>query len=293
MQLKPSIDDLKAYLPDVEIGEVLGEGGYKIVYRCRINGIAEALKIVHVPKDPNDETVEDENVHRLMREINLLGACTSPFLVKLGSMAPTTFSIGGEDFVIYSEEVLEGLSLRQHITAGHRPDMKELVSVARCGFAAVADLWQQNVVHRDIKPDNVMALSDKARPYVLLDLGVAFVVGGTPLTRDPRSVHGTLYYLAPEMLDANFRENLDLRADLYAVGLTVYEYACGLNPFMRRSDAEFTTLQRIYRDTPPPLQQLRPDLSVGFCKMIDQLLKKRPALRPNLRSLMRRMEEFQ
>ena len=161
------------------------------------------------------------------------------------------------------------------------------------GFSAVDELWQSNVVHRDIKPDNVMALSDDKRPYVLLDLGVAFVVGGTPLTRDPRNVHGTLYYLAPEMLEPSFRENLDLRADLYAVGLTLYEYACGANPFMRREDAQYTTIQRIYRDTPTPLHELRSDLPVEFCKMIDQLLKKRPALRPNIGNLKRKMEEFQ
>jgi len=82
-------------------------------------------------------------------------------------------------------------------------------------------------------------------------MGIAFVVGGTRLTLDSRDVPGTLYYIAPEMLDTNFRQSLDYRADLYTIGLTLYEYATGMNPFARRDEAQYTTLYRIKHDTPP------------------------------------------
>ena len=97
--------------------------------------------------------------------------------------------------------------------------------------------------------------------------------------------------IAPEMLDTNFRQSLDYRADLYTIGLTLYEYATGMNPFARRDEAQYTTLYRIKHDTPQPLSTLRPDLDITFCRLIDQFIKKLPALRPaNLANLINRME---
>jgi len=290
MQNKPSLDDLKKSLPNVGIMEELGEGGFKIVYRSKINDKIEALKVVHIPNDPLDKHLKEDNTRRLVREIQLLNRFETPYLVKLGSLAPMEIKIGTADYVVYSEEMLEGQSIRQRIHAKVHPDLRELATIGRCCLLAIDEMWAQNVIHRDIKPDNIIASGDDERPFVLLDLGVAFIVGGTPLTRDPRGVPGTLYYLAPEMLEQNFRESFDLRADMYALGLTLYEYAAGENPFMRREDAQYTTMHRICLEPVPPLLSKRPDLPPEFCRTIDQLLKKRPALRPNIRNVIRGME---
>jgi eukaryotic-like serine/threonine-protein kinase len=132
------------------------------------------------------------------------------------------------------------------------------------------------------------------RYFVLLDLGIAFQIGGTLLTRDSTRIPGTLYYIAPEMLDQKFRQNLDYRADLYTVALTLYEFASCDNPFAHRTDPQFTTLYRIKTEKPKALHALRNDLPMPFCKLIDQLLRKIPALRPaNLENLIRQMEAFQ
>jgi len=271
---------------------VLGEGGYKIVYRSKINNNIEALKVVHIPKDPIDKTVEEVNTRRLLREIQLLDEFKTPFLVKLGSLAPKAIRIDSADYVVYSEEILAGQSIRQRIQTKSRPNLRALATIAHCCMLAIDEMWAQNVIHRDIKPDNIIASGNEERPYILLDLGVAFIVGGTPLTRDPRMMPGTLYYLAPEMLEPNFRESFDLRADLYALGLTLYEYAVGSNPFRRREDAQYTTIQRICLETPAPLNSLRQDLPADLCHTIDQLLKKRPALRPNIRNIQRGIEAY-
>ena len=69
------------------------------------------------------------------------------------------------------------------------------------------------------------------------------------------NIPGTLYYLAPEMLRRGFRQNIDYRADLYAIALTAYEYSSGINPF-RRGDAVYTTMTRIAKDKPEPLDEL-------------------------------------
>jgi eukaryotic-like serine/threonine-protein kinase len=249
MQSKPLVSELQALLPQGRIGTELGEGGYKCVYQFQVDSRVEALKVVHIPQDANDPSVQEENTQRLMREIRLLASCQTPYLVKLGSICPEPHEIGGQNYVIYSEELLTGESLDERIRQGQRPDAHELATVGNCCLLAVQELWQKAVVHRDIKPANIMATMDPARPFVLLDLGVAFVVGGTLLTGDPRLIMGTIYYFAPEMLEQDFRDNLDYRADLYATGLTLYEYACGQNPFARRNDAQYTTLRRVHSDT--------------------------------------------
>jgi serine/threonine protein kinase len=268
----------------------LGEGGFKVAYEAEVNGVTEAVKIVHIPVDPSDQTVEEDNRHRLRRELDILGQCRSAFIVKLGQLEPMECPIGCEQFVCYSEELLEGQSLRQIIESGQRPCDKELASLGGCLISVVAELITLKTIHRDIKPENVVKTGDAQRPFVLLDMGIAFVVGGTNLTRDPLLIPGTRAYLAPEMLDFGFRRTLDYRADLYTIGLTLYEYASGINPFLVPGDPQ-TTLFHIKYSTPQPLSRLRPDLDRGLCALIDQLMKKLPALRPaNLALLIKRME---
>ncbi len=129
---------------------------------------------------------------------------------------------------------------------------------------------------------------------MLLDLGIAFSVFDTPLTFDAqhRLPPGTFRYLAPEMLQPQFRESLDFRSDIYAAGLTVFEYAAGQHPLARDRDDLVTTLSRVIRQAPRPLRDLRPDLSAFMTQTVDRMLKKLPALRPaNLNALIAQLEE--
>ena len=293
MKDKPNIEDVAPHVPEATELQEIGEGGYKVVYRAHVGGAVEVVKVVRIPTDERDKTVRQENVHRIRRELKILRDCDTPYLVKLGSIPPRECRIAAGDYVLYSEEYIEGESLRGPIQAGHRPDVAELARLGLCLLKAIRELAGRNVIHRDIKPDNVIQSASQDRPYVLLDLGIAYQVGGTPITQETRRVPGTLYYIAPEMLDIGFRQNLDYRADLYTLGLTLYEFGSGDQPFARRSDPDFTTLYRIRTQTPEPLRELRPDLPPDFCGLVDQLMKKLPALRPsNIRALLKRMEGF-
>ena len=201
--------------------------------------------------------------------------------MKLGSIVPRPAQIGSEGYVLYSEEFIPGRYLRELINRGHRPTAQELATVGVCLLHAVGELSAMNVIHRDIKPENIMQAELPGRRYIVLDLGIAFQVGGAPITRDAGRIPGTLYSIAPEMLDVGFRQNLDYRADLYTIGLTLYEYASGRNPFKDPSDPPFSTLYRIKTLTPAPLASHRPDLPNEFCGLVNQLMKKIPALRPS------------
>ena len=280
MQGKPTMAEVAAAFPQIRLEAEIGEGGFKIVYRAEVHGRVEAFKLARIPEDPADPTVSENNRRRLSRELDLLMTCETPCLVRLGAFMPVECRIGPYQYVGYSEELVAGECLRNRIRAGHRPSQTELATLAACLLSAVRELAAKNAIHRDVKPDNVMATGDAARPFVLLDLGVAFIVGGTNLTMDTHAIPGTRWYLAPEMLDLDFRQSLDYRADLYTVGLTLYEYATGGNPFANPGDPPLTTMYRIKHQRVPPLHTLRRDLDSAFCALVDQLIKKIPALRP-------------
>jgi serine/threonine protein kinase len=196
--------------------------------------------------------------------------------------------------VLYSEEFLPGLDLWKILkTATLRPDEAEAKLLMKCLLLCITEIWEMKVVHRDIKPSNVIKLNEPERPFVLLDLGIAFSVADTGLTynADMRDPPSTFRYLAPEMADPNFRDNLDFRADLYTTALTVYEYASGHHPIAEDNDDPIRTVTRAIRQQPTPLATHRPEYSPQFTHLIDQLLKKKPALRPaNLKRLIQMME---
>jgi len=111
MQNKPNIADVAAAVPRITFHEEIGEGGFKVVYRCDVNGTEEAVKIVRIPVDPSDAVVEETNRKRLQRELDLLEICQSASLVKLGQLTPVDFQIGGDQYVCYSEELIPGDNL--------------------------------------------------------------------------------------------------------------------------------------------------------------------------------------
>jgi serine/threonine-protein kinase len=201
----------------------------------------------------------------------------------MGKLLPQTIEVDNCPCFAYTEELLSGNDLSSVINfnANKPADESEVKRLLRCLVSAVQTLWRDHrVVHRDIKPANVFATRDPARPYVLIDLGIAYDVSVPGLTLRKTDIPHTPLYMAPEMLSADFRETMSYRSDLYAAGLCAYEYAAGVHPLAKQGDDLRRTYTRVIHQEPTPLQQLRPDLSPDFCQLIDQLLKKSPSLRP-------------
>lgn len=295
----PTEDQIRDLFPRYARVFFLKKGGFKAVYEVqRQDGEREALKLAYIPPleilEPERESEElNEVVKRLRREILTLGNCESPCVVKLGSLEPTRVQVNQNNYIAYSEELLQGEDLDRLIRGGERPSEAELRLLASSLFKAIQDLWGNGkVIHRDIKPQNVIKTNNADRQFVLLDLGLAYSMRESGITRDPAAIPGTLPYIAPEMLRPNFREALDFRSDLYTAALTVYEYATGIQPFRTGPQATGETLYRILRQRPRSILEIRSDLSRAFGQVIDQLLRKIPALRPsNLASLISQMQE--
>jgi serine/threonine protein kinase len=282
-------DSLKAKVDNLLY---VDQGGFKAVYKGSVQEKPEAIKAVYIPADINEED-RIELIGRVKREIEALDKCKSPEFVQLGSLPPESININGIDYIIYSEEFLDGENLRSKIRKNHKPDLSELIQLTVTFLKAIKLLKKNDLIHRDIKPDNAMKLKSNERPFVILDLGIAFKIHGTELTRDPRFRPGTLPYMAPEMFNPRFGESLDYRSDMYSAGITLFEYASGVHPIKKRDDDDFTTMYRIIRSKPQPLSTLRPDLPSDFCKIVDQLIKKLPALRPaSFEMLLKKIKEL-
>jgi serine/threonine protein kinase len=292
----PTVAQLATAFPEVTSLQHQATGGFKHVYRSIINGQIEAFKLLALPsigKSESERAARREYIGRAQREIALLGQCTAPELVKLGSLAPREVTIGDIDFLGYSEEFLVGESVEDFIRRNPPPpserDAKQLFGSL---LKAIRELWSKfETVHRDIKPLNVVILGKQDRPFVLLDLGIAYQTSEPGLTADPAVRMATLPYMAPEMLQVNFRQALDFRADIYTAGMTTFEYATFIHALQYRPEDSRRTLSRILRRAATPLRSLRPDFSEGFCRLIDQTLKKSPPLRPsNLSAIIMRLE---
>jgi len=292
MRSKPfSTADLTAAFPDLSDFKYLDSGSFKAVYQVKTQTESiEVIKLVRLPLDDGStklEKIRDEELGRLKREISLLGDLDCPLIVNLGSFPPTRVSIGSEECVAYSEELLSGQDLKAVIAEGNKPSEEEIRDLLRCLVEAIQALWKQkHTVHRDIKPANIFATGDEERPFVILDLGIAYNVLEPGLTLDPNSIPATPLYMAPEMLDPNFRDSLSYRADLYAAGLTVFEFASGgIHALAKKGDDYARTVTRVLHQDPSRLKDLRPDLPPKLTALIDQLIRKKPSLRPGNLSL--------
>lgn len=291
MEHMPDINQLKEVL-NIESLSFIDQGGFKAVYKGYVQEKIEAIKVVYIPTNIDEED-RVALIGRVKREIETLDKCKSQEFVQLGSLPPKAIYINNIEYIIYSEEFLDGVNLRTKIKQDHKPDIIELIKLTLCLLKAIKILKENDLIHRDIKPDNTIKLKNAERPFVILDLGIAFKIHGTALTRNSMFRPGTLPYMAPEMFTPKFRETLDYRSDLYSAGVTIFEYASGVHPIRKRDDDDYTTMYRIIKYKPPPLSSLRPDLPSSFCKIIDQLIKKLPALRPaSIEMLLRKIKEI-
>ena len=279
-------DVLSAAFPNLTGFGHIKSGTFKTVHRVRTpDARDEVLKIIRLPQESGtDESraFREQELGRAKRETSLLAGLDSPFVVKLGMLSPSIIDLAGENCVAYTEEMLPGSDLEAVISRGIKPSEAEVKLLLSSLVQGIQALWTSHkAVHRDIKPANLFATGLPDRPYVLLDFGIAYNVDEPGLTVNPSHIPHTPLYMAPEMLDPNFRESLSYRADLYAAGVTTFEFATGgIHPLARTGDSLAKTYTRVLNQEPTRLATLRPDISRSLTSLIDQLMKKNPALRP-------------
>ena len=210
---------------------------------------------------------------RFLREIGIAARLRHPNIMPL-------YDSGDVDEMLYFVMPFEeGKSLRARLDKEHRLGVAEGVSILRDVARALACAHEQNVVHRDIKPDNVLLSGDAA---VVTDFGIAKALtlaateAGIGSITHAGTAIGTPAYMAPEQAIGD--PATDHRADIYAFGCLAYEVFAGVPPFAGATAHQIISAQLSER--PKPLADHRPDLPDAVARLIQRCLEKNPAARP-------------
>ncbi len=209
---------------------------------------------------------------RFRREAIAVAQLSHPNIVAVYDAVDDT--IGGEKRQAVVMQLVNGKSLRQLLDEQKRLSPDLTMHIGACMASALDYAHQCNLVHRDIKPGNILITPDGR--VLLTDFGIAKGLGSSEedLT-SPNVMMGTAKYLSPEQVRGR---KLDGRADLYSLGLVLYECLAGRVPFLGETDAD-TALARLNRD-PTDLTRLRPTLPYGLAPLIHKLLSRKPDDRP-------------
>lgn len=215
-----------AAFPEYEINPItLGHGGMKSAFH--ISGDEQlVLKIVREPLI--DQTMEGMVTlpERIRREIEGMRRINHPRIVPIIA-GPDIRKIGMNQHVWYIEPLFEGGSLADRLS---KPWSESKCLTLLNGLADAAEvLANYNVVHRDIKPGNIVF--DAEDLPVLLDLGIAYFRDLTPLTNNLGQSPRTEIYAAPEQFDIRRHATVDFRTDLFLIGVVIFETLTGVHPF--------------------------------------------------------------
>src|SRR5439155_3992269 len=247
----------------------IGAGGFGVVWLAFDEKLEREVAVKVVAREG-----DDPSSHRAEREARVAARLNHPGIVAL-------YELGADNDAVYLvSELVPGRTLAELNRAGAVSDR----DVARIGSAlcdALAHAHQRKVIHRDVKPQNVLVVDEPAAGAgfaKLADFGVAHLSSGDPLTRTG-DVVGTLAYMAPEQAEG---ERVTASADVYSLALTLYEAWGGVNPV--RAGSPMGTARRL-GTVLPPLRSRRRDLPVELGHTIDQALDPDPERRPSIRQL--------
>jgi eukaryotic-like serine/threonine-protein kinase len=249
-------------LADYEIVNLIGVGGMGRVYRVRnvISHRTEAMKVLL-----SDLNADPELAARFLSEIRTLATLDHPHIAKLHTAMQT-----GNELVMMMEFV-DGSTLQQ--LAKEAPlSTQKIVDYMHQVLAALSFAHSRGVIHRDIKPANIMVTPTGM--VKLTDFGIAKSKVEDELTR-PGTTVGSLNYMSPEQAMGGCA--IDGRADLYSLGITMYELLAGARPF--EDESAYVVLHRQLHIEPRPPVEVNPLLPQPLSNVIMKALEKEPGKR--------------
>jgi WD40 repeat protein len=260
----PPSDDAShlGHLDQFAILGVIGRGGMGIVLR----GFDTYLERDVAVKVLDPALAKDELARkRFCRESRTAASVTHENVVAVHHVAHEESS----DLPYLVMQLIDGEALDQRLARGRLP-LKEVVSIAAQVAAGLAAAHEKGLIHRDVKPANVL-LERGTNRVKLTDFGLARAADDVRLT-GTGLVTGTPLYMAPEQARG---EDLDARADLFSLGVLLYELCTGQTPFEAKTP--LAVLKRLTDEAHRPVRELNPDTPRWLAEVIDRLLAKSPA----------------
>ena len=250
------------------IEAVLAKGGMGVVWRAQNMESAEPVAIKAVA---NDLIVDPEFRIRMQDEARRHQRLHHPNIVPV----PDVFETAGETCIVM--KLIGGLSLATLLE--HRPnnrlDVEEAVRIVKDVLDALNYAHRHGIVHRDVKPSNVMV--DREGKVWLLDFGIALAMGEQRRTRTGQTV-GTLLYMSPEQIIKP--RTIDHRSDVYSVGCMLYEMLTGRAPFVKNqdgiADSDFAIQQAHVNRTPLQPKSRVANIPADLDRIIMTALNKNP-----------------
>ncbi len=242
----------------------LERGGQKIVFRTTHDDYGQV--VIKLILEPNE---------RIQREIDIAKACDIPNTAHLYEWG--NIEHDGHSVIYIIEEYIEGTNLREELKAKERLPIKQVLALVDTLLNTAVAIEKENLVHRDIKPENIMVCPDGT--FKLIDFGIARHLAKPSLT--PTDAHfgpHTAGYAAPEQF-RNLKKEIDIRTDLFAIGVVAYEALAGRHPFAEGSRDQLETLRRTETTIPSALK-IAVDEEDQLANFIAVLMARYPSRRP-------------
>jgi serine/threonine-protein kinase len=259
-----------------EVQEEIGDGAMGRVYRCLDPLMKRTVAVKTVKSEYLTRDTADEYLRRFRREAQAAGQLSHPNIVSI-------FDVGEDYFVM---EYLEGATLQRILNVRRKLGLDEALALLAPMAEALDYAHRSRIVHRDVKPANIMVLHD-GRPK-LMDFGVAFLASS--LATAAGAIFGSPSYMAPEQIAGH---EVTHRADLFAFAVVAYEVITGQRPF--QGDSITAIIYRVVNEEAPPPRKWDGDLPAVYDDIFRCALRKQPNDRyPDATSLVTalQMREF-
>ena len=262
----PSLPPGFLYAGRFLVEKLLGRGGMGTVYEVldTTDGRTLALKTLTFSGD-------DDSAERFRREIEMLSRIRHPGVPRIHGWGKNP--IEGDVELFFVSDYIRGRDLRAHLADHGSVPVAEACRIGAEIADALAAAHAIGIVHRDVKPQNVMVAEDAS--IRLLDFGVARGTGLDLKTITKTGmIVGTPEYMSPEQLDSH---RVDERSDLYSLGVVLFELVAGRRPF--EAETPVAVAMKHLRDEPPPLRTMKSGIPAWYERIVERSLQKSPGKR--------------
>ncbi len=246
-----------------DVLEIIGRGGMGVVLKGYDADLKRCVAIKVLSPHLAASSLARK---RFAREAQAAAAVVHPHVMAIHQVQPA----GRLPFLVMP--LVAGESLAQRLAAQGRLELKETLRIGMQAAAGLAAAHEQGLVHRDVKPANIL-LEKGVERAVLTDFRLARAADDVSMTRWG-IIAGTPQYMSPEQAQG---KAVDGRSDLFSLGCVLYEMATGVSPF--RTDSTLATLRRLIDDPPPAMASHDPELPPWFVGIVERLLEKEPSKR--------------
>jgi serine/threonine-protein kinase len=244
-----------------ELTRVLGKGAMGVVYEGRDPNLDRRVAIKTVKVENLSEEAAAEYEHRFRTEARSAARLQHPNIVSVYD------SDRDGDTAFLVMEYIQGDDLKHHLDRGVRYSLEQSLKMVRDLLSALDYAHKQGIVHRDIKPANL--LIEPGGRVKLTDFGVARIQDSSESTRTQGSMVGTLKYMSPEQVQG---QKIDTRADLFSVGVVLYQLLTDKRPF--DGDNDFSIIHQIIGHSPPPPSSFNARLPAAIDAVVARALAK-------------------